>query len=521
MTIEGSITPETPKTGREKLFQSLFGGLLEGVLILDDDGRVLYLNEPGAAILQSSQRALLGHRLWDNKLHCLRANGSPYPFSEYPPIVAARTGCAVLGTVMGLERKGHIRWLRVNATPLPPGSLRQASVIVSFLDISDLMEVQDRLATREAKFAAIYNKTFQFIGLLEPDGRMLEANHTAMAAVGVSEEDVRGKFFWDTPWWAHSIAEQDKLKDGVQRAATGQFIRFETSHPTPDGLRWVDFSLSPVHGEDGKIRWLIPEGRDITDRKNGEIALMEAKADAESASQSKSQFLATMSHELRTPLNAILGYSEMMRDESFGPLAADYLSYVGHIHEAGQRLLAVIQEILEIARIDTGDIDLEIETLSLSELAEKLDELTAHYAAAKRLDFDITLKPQRHPFQADRRRMIQLLLSLLLNAVKFTKPGGKIGLDIFQSKDATRFEIWDNGQGIHPDMLPYIWEPFSRAASAYVRVAGEEAAGSGLGLGLTLARHLVEAQGGSISVESRPGEGSRFSMVFPCLAERV
>jgi len=111
--------------------------------------------------------------------------------------------------------------------------------------------------------------------------------------------------------------------------------------------------------------------------------------------------------------------------------------------------------------------------------------------------------------------MIQLLLSLLLNAVKFTKPGGKIGLDISQTKSATHFEIWDNGQGIHPDMLPYIWEPFSRAANAYIRVAGEEAAGSGLGLGLTLARHLVEAQGGTISAISHPGKGSRFSVVFP------
>lgn len=515
MTIEGSITPETTKTGREKLFQSLFGGLLEGVLVLDDDNRILYLNEPGAAILKASHRALQGHRLQDFKLRCLRADGSTYPYADYPPMVAARTGCAVSGAVMGVERKGQIRWLRINATPLPPGSLRQASVIVSFLDISDLMEVQARLATREAKFAAIFNKTFQFIGLLEPDGRMLEANDTALAAVGVSQADVRGKFFWDTPWWSHSISEQGKLKEGVHRAATGQFIRFETSHPTPTGLRWIDFSLSPVQGDDGKVRWLIPEGRDITDRKNGEIALAAAKADAESASQSKSQFLATMSHELRTPLNAILGYSEMMRDQSFGPLAADYLSYVGHIHEAGQRLLAVIQEILEIARIDTGDIDLDIEAIDLAVLASKLRDLTTHYTAAKRLDFAISLSPQSHPFRADRRRMIQLLLSLLLNAVKFTKAGGRIGLDISQSDEATRFEIWDNGQGIAPEMLPYIWEPFSRAASAYVRAPGEEVAGSGLGLGLTLARHLVEAQGGTITAVSQLGEGSRFSMVFP------
>jgi|GEM_PF-2195850 len=512
---EQSFSTSAGFTKREQHFQSLFGSVLEGVMVLDEDSRVLFLNEPGRSILGLGPRSLKGRRLLDLKHRCLRQDGTRFPFTDYPPIAAARTGCTINGAVMGLKRQDGIRWLRINATPMAAGGLSKATVITSFLDISDLMEIQEKLASREAKFSAIFNKTFQFIGLLEPDGRVLEANRTALNAVGVSEEQVQGLFFWDTPWWSHSDSEREKLKDGIRQAALGQFVRFETSHPTPQGLRWIDFSLSPVQGDDGEVRWLIPEGRDITDRKNSELALAEAKAAAESASQSKSQFLATMSHELRTPLNAILGYSEMVREETFGPLDKNYLDYVGYIHEAGRRLLGVIQEILDVARIDTGGIDLIIEPVQLDELATKLRELTAHHAAAKRLDFEISVAPQHQPFLADRRRMIQLLLNLLLNAVKFTDSGGRIGLSMRQDQDGSWFEVWDTGQGIPPEVIPTIWEPFSRAANAYVRQPGENGGGEGLGLGLTLARHLVEAQGGSISVQSRPGDGSRFSICFP------
>jgi PAS domain S-box-containing protein len=501
---------------REQHYQSLFGSVLEGVMVLDGDGRVLFLNEPGRAILGLSSEGIQGRRLPNLRHRALRQDGTPYPFDDYPPIAAVRTGCSVSGAVMGVKRGSTTRWLRINATPLlARGALKRAAVIASFLDISDFRHVQSQLANREAKYRAIFHQTFQFIGLLEPDGRVLEANQTAMKAIGVSEEDVQGQYFWDTPWWSHSASEQDKLKHGVRRAAQGQFIRFETSHPTPDGLMWVDFSLSPVFDENGSVRWLIPEGHDITARKNSELALAEAKAAAESASQSKSQFLATMSHELRTPLNAILGYSEMVREQTFGPLSKDYLDYVGYIHEAGRKLLGVIQEILDIARIETGSIDLLIEPIQLEELSAKLHELAGHHAASKRLDFRISVAPQRHPFRADRRRMIQLLLNLLLNAVKFTPAGGAIGLSVSQPGGGTQFEVWDTGQGIPAEQLRAIWEPFGRSANAYVRMAGDDGAGNGLGLGLTLARHLVEAQGGTILVDSVPDQGSRFTLLFP------
>lgn len=489
-------------------------------MVLDDDGRVLFLNEPGRAILGVGAHALKGRRLPNLRHRALHQDGSPYCFDDYPPLVSIRTGCSIQDAVMGVRRAGATRWLRISATPLSGSLLKRAAVVVSFLDISELRQIQKQLASREAKYQAIFHQTFQFIGLLDPDGRVLEINQSALDAVGTSMAEVEGLFFWDTPWWNHSAAEQEKLKDGVRQAVQGQFVRFETSHVTPEGSIWVDFSLSPVFAEDGTLRWLLPEGHDITVRKQSEIALAEAKAAAESASQSKSQFLATMSHELRTPLNAILGYSEMVREQTFGPLSQDYLEYAGYIHEAGRRLLGVIQEILDIARIETGSIDLLIEPIQLDELTAKLQDLAGHHVAAKRLDFQIIQAPQTHPFRADRRRMIQLLLNLLLNAVKFTPIGGRVGLSIGQTEDATSFEVWDTGQGIPPDQLRAIWEPFGRLASSYTRQAGDDGAapaggGLGLGLGLTLARHLVEAQGGSILVDSVPGQGSRFTLRFP------
>jgi PAS domain S-box-containing protein len=626
----------------EQRYLALVDALAEGICVQDSAGRILQLNPAAEKILGVPAEQLIGKMSLDGDETWLRADGTSFPSSEHPAGVVLRSGQPVGGVIMGLPRADGLRWITVNSVPVILDGEASASVITSFLDVTDQIELQRRLASSEArfrdfaegagewlwetdtehrftyispnlvrqifsgppavmgkrrdeiaermpgdeenwrgfradlaarrlirdyiyqvrdtqgglrwlsingkavydeggrfigyrgvgndvtalrqselaaraseaKFRAIFEKTFQFIGLLSPEGLLLEANGTALRAIGMTLPELRGRPFWETPWWIHSSAERARLKAGMARAAQGEFVRFETSHPSADGLVWVDFSLSPVFDDDGRVIWIIPEGRDITERKAYELELVAAKAMAEASNQSKSQFLATMSHELRTPLNAILGYSEMVLAEAFGPIGnAAYAEYLGYIHESGERLLNVIQDILEIASIETGNVDLLPEPLQLEDIAAKVRELIAHYAGSKRLALEIDVAVQDGPFVADRKRIVQVLLNLLINAVKFTAPGGRIGLRAEQSREGTFFTVWDTGIGIAAEHLRKIWEPFGQVENPWVSTTG------GVGLGLTLARHLVETQGGSIAVDSRPGEGTRFTLAFPLSAE--
>ncbi len=156
------------------------------------------------------------------------------------------------------------------------------------------------LRESERKFRALFNQTFQFIGLMTPDGTLIEANQTALRFAGVEEADVLGKPFWETAWWAHSAEHQNRLRDAVRRAAAGEFVRFEASHPAPDGtIHYVDFSLNPVKDEAGNVCLLIPEGRDINDRKRAEAALQKAHDELEHRVEERTAELTEANEQLR------------------------------------------------------------------------------------------------------------------------------------------------------------------------------------------------------------------------------
>ena len=143
---------------------------------------------------------------------------------------------------------------------------------------SECERAKEALRESERRFRAIFDQTYQFIGLMKPDGTLIEANRTALEFSGVLESEVIDKPFWETPWWSHSPELQERLRDAIKAAARGQFVRFEATHPVPGGgLCYVDFSIKPVRDEAGNVVLLIPEGRDLTDRKLGEKALQESE----------------------------------------------------------------------------------------------------------------------------------------------------------------------------------------------------------------------------------------------------
>jgi two-component system, cell cycle sensor histidine kinase PleC len=258
--------------------------------------------------------------------------------------------------------------------------------------------------------------------------------------------------------------------------------------------------------------WLREEKTDLVDRLATERDDAErAKIRAESASRAKSDFLANMSHELRTPLNAILGFSEVMKSEVFGPLGKPiYIEYSGHIHSSGEHLLGLINDILDLSRIEAGRMTLNLAPVDLELLGHDALSMVKHRADAAGAHLRLRIAPDLPECMADQRALRQVLLNLLSNAVKFTPKDGTITLFARPlSCGGIEFGVADTGAGIAPNDLKKVFEPFGQGQHD-IAVCEK-----GTGLGLPIVKGLIEAHGGSVRLESELGKGTTVTVTFP------
>jgi signal transduction histidine kinase len=245
-------------------------------------------------------------------------------------------------------------------------------------------------------------------------------------------------------------------------------------------------------------------------RKN--LALDVASGQATSALRAKNEFLAAMSHELRTPLNAIIGFAEAFEHQTFGSLDNSYIGYAEDIRKSGQHLLGLINDILDVAVIESGGLSLHVDELSLDELISKAVKMNSEAARHKGVNIDALDVTSDIYVKADDRRLTQIIVNLLSNAIKFTPEGGSIGISIDQAKGDSHVEItiWDTGIGISPEQLGHIFEKFHQVSEHIYSRAQE-----GTGLGLHISRELARNMDGDIKVSSAEGSGSRFTVAIP------
>ena len=249
--------------------------------------------------------------------------------------------------------------------------------------------------------------------------------------------------------------------------------------------------------------------RDITDRRRFESELHDARWAAEQASIAKSQFLATMSHELRTPLNAIIGFAEVIARRHFGADIDRYVAYAADIRSSGEHLLEMINEILDLSRIESGFEELHLESVKPAKLIDESIVLVRERARTAGVTLAVNVAPDTPDARMDRRRMRQVIINLLANAVKFTPNGGRVEISAARDGDGLALTVADSGVGIPPQRLAQVFEPFNRVPEH--RTQNPE----GMGLGLSIARRICENHGGRIDIASAVGQGTSVKVWLP------
>ena len=283
------------------------------------------------------------------------------------------------------------------------------------------------------------------------------------------------------------------------------------------GEQFWSISGTPVYDHAGGFIGYRGTGSDITRDVVAQRSLRHAKDQAETASRAKSEFLANMSHELRTPLNAILGFAEIIRDRLLGPIADRYAEYANDIHSSGSHLLGIINDILDLSKVEAGRIDLVEEIVELQDIVRSVVLLLRERVATAELALKVELPDALLLIRADERKLKQVLMNLLSNAVKFTPSGGEIKVSArAEGERGLVIEVRDNGIGIAPEDIARALSPFGQVDSRLSRRY------EGTGLGLPLARALTELHGGALELDSAPGRGTAVRIVLPCdrLVER-
>ncbi len=406
------------------------------------------------------------------------------------------------------HRDGTWRHFRAALEHLPQG-LGPARVVLTAQDVSEERPQGERLRLLES--VAVHANDAILITQAEPidgDGPcILYANPAFLRTTGYTLDEVLGK----TPRILQGPDTAREPRDKIRKALKRwRPIVVELLNYRKDGTTfWVELSIVPVADATGYYTHWVSIQRDITDRRRAVEALQAAKDEAEAANHAKSEFLSRMSHELRTPLNAIMGFAQILQ---LDPAAAPHRPVVDDMFAAGKRLLALINEVLDIARVEAGGVSLSLESVSLVDVVRESLSLLAPLAAKRniRLDCDPPAVPPVC-VMADRQRLGQVLLNLLSNAVKYSRPGDSVGVSGSVAGARVRVRVADTGPGLPPDKMARLFTPFDRL--------GAEATGvEGTGLGLSLSKRLVEAMGGAMGAECAPGDGCTFWFELPAAA---
>jgi PAS domain S-box-containing protein len=369
-----------------------------------------------------------------------------------------------------------------------------------------LSEANSVLKKSEQQLRDVLNSLFTFVGVLTPDGTLIEANRAPLEAAGIDFEDVKDKPFDQAYWWSYSSKVQEQIRSAVQTAAEGQSSRFDIHARMAGGqLMPLDFMIAPMRDEQGRIKYLVPSAVDITERKRAEEAIQRYTQQLERSNQELEQFAFVASHDLQEPLRKIEAFGKQLQQAAGPGLGEPERDYLERMMNAAQRMSSMVEDLLALAGVTTQAKPFV--AVDLCEVAKTvLDDLEIRLRQTGG-----TVKLGKLPtVKADPIQMHQLFLNLLGNALKFSRPGVPPHVEItceYLPGDQLEIAFSDNGIGFEKGSLERILKPFQRLHNK------NEYQGSGIGL--TICQKIIERHGGVISASSTPGEGSTFYVRLP------
>jgi PAS domain S-box-containing protein len=335
----------------------------------------------------------------------------------------------------------------------------------------------------------------------------LGCNYRLALNLGLSSpEEIKGKTDFDFTPAAYASAYQSDDKQ-VMETDTAKLNIEEPSFKADGSPAWLRTNKIPLHDSEDHVVGLLGTYEDITEQKEAEAALHAAREEADAANRAKSEFLSRMSHELRTPLNAILGFGQILESEDLGPVSQES---VGYILKGGRHLLGLINEVLDISRVEAGRLDLSLEPIDLDKMLFEVCALVRPLAAERNISLDENTLGLKHGFiLADHQGIKQVLINLLSNAIKYNREGGEVEVSCIPKPGGwIAIAIHDTGPGIEPQDMQKLFTPFERLSAANSAIEGT-------GLGLVLSQRLVTAMGGTLKVESTLGQGTTFTVELP------
>jgi PAS domain S-box-containing protein len=456
------------------------------VMITDTSGLIEYVNPAFSRMTGWRRSEVLGHNP-----RLLRSPLTPeHVYKDMWQTI--RDGHDWRGEIVNLRRDGSTYWEKMTVAPVKGVGDVVENYIALKEDITEVRTLRQALEREHANVRRLLEAIHDGIALTDSEGRFQYTNPALVAQFGPTEGRLPVEVF-GAPLPVPDEGETTKRSEW--RA--------------PRSNRIYDLTSTWVANPEGGV-WLLQVFHDITVRKQAEEAMTSAREAAELANRSKSEFLATMSHELRTPLNAIIGFSEIIEQQLLGPVGQDqYCEYAHDINESGKHLLQLINDILDVARLEVGRVALREEVTDPAALVQAGLGMVRERAQAGQVTLETALPGNLPQLWADPRRLKQVLVNVLGNAVKFTPPGGTVTIRVTADASGLAIAVTDTGIGIAPEDLAKVMAPFGQVDSGMARRY------DGSGLGLPLSRKLMDLHGGALSLESRLGAGTTVTLRFP------
>lgn len=490
---------------KDDFLRLLLDSMAEALYVIDRQGRCIACNDRCVSLLGYSAKGDLLGRNMHELIHHSHADGSPYDENECHIYRAFRRGEKVHVDDEVFWRKDGSRFDAEYASyPLKQGGVVTGAV-VTFFDITKRRETELDLRLRTAAIDQAINGVL-ITDPRRPDNPIVYANSTFNRMTGYTQENCIGNN-------CRFLQGPDTDREAVDRIRTAieeerESLEVLLNYRKDGSTFWNELRVSPVRNESGELTAFIGIQSDVTEREENRIALERERQRAEAASQAKSEFLAHVSHELRSPMTAILGYADLIQEAGLDETNSEYLRT---IRRNGDYLLRLINDILDLSKIEAGRLTLEEEDTDLGQLVEEVRSLMAVKAREKKIEFSASCKtPVPARIRTDPVRLRQMLVNLISNAIKFTDDG-RVDLLLRLDGDAgmLSFAVQDTGIGISPDGMNDLFQPFTQIADQ------SGSTRQGTGLGLSISRRLAQAMGGDLTAESQLGEGSTFTVKLP------